>query len=87
MTWKRNGKCNPDSLYFIRSSAKELTGDIMWEIYNTVREIESTFRCLKTDLLDICPVFHLFFLHLQNQVTFIYSNLRHFLNSEDLFII
>jgi transposase len=29
----------------------------MWEIYNTVREIESTFRCLKTDL-DIRPVFH-----------------------------
>jgi YD repeat-containing protein len=29
----------------------------MWEIYHTVREIESTFRCLKTDL-DIRPVFH-----------------------------
>jgi transposase len=29
----------------------------MWEIYNTIREIESTFRCLKTDL-DIRPVFH-----------------------------
>jgi transposase len=57
MTWKRNGKCYPDSLYFIRSSAKELTENIMWEIYNTVREIESTFRCLKTDL-DIRPVFH-----------------------------
>ncbi|MDR2027060.1 MAG: IS1634 family transposase [Prevotellaceae bacterium] len=57
MTWKRNGKSTPDSLYFVRASANELTEDIMWEIYNTVREIESTFRCLKTDL-DIRPVFH-----------------------------
>jgi transposase len=57
MTWSRNGKCAPDSLYFVRSSANELTEDITWEVYNTIREIESTFRCLKTDL-DIRPVFH-----------------------------
>jgi transposase len=37
MTWKRNAKRSADSLYFIRSSAKELTEDIMWEIYNTIR--------------------------------------------------
>ena len=29
----------------------------IWEIYNTIREVESTFRCLKTDL-KIRPVFH-----------------------------
>ena len=28
-----------------------------WSIYNTIREIESTFRVLKTDL-DIRPIFH-----------------------------
>jgi transposase len=26
-------------------------------IYNTIREIESTFRCLKTDL-DVRPIYH-----------------------------
>ena len=29
----------------------------MWNVYNTVREVESTFRCLKTDL-QLRPVHH-----------------------------
>jgi transposase len=29
----------------------------MWDIYNAIREIESSFRCLKTDL-DLRPNFH-----------------------------
>jgi hypothetical protein len=57
MTWKRNGKSVPDSLYFVRCSLKELTEETVWEIYNTIWEIESTFRCLKTDL-DVRPIFH-----------------------------
>ncbi|MDR1340094.1 MAG: IS1634 family transposase [Prevotellaceae bacterium] len=57
MTWKRNEKSNPGSLYFVRCSTDTLTEDVMWEIYNIIREIESTFRCLKTDL-DIRPIFH-----------------------------
>jgi len=44
-------------VYFIRSSQKQLTEELIWEIYNILREIESTFRCLKTDL-DIRPVHH-----------------------------
>jgi transposase len=44
-------------VYFIRSSQKQLTEELIWEIYNILREIESTFRCLKTDL-DIRPVYH-----------------------------
>jgi transposase len=57
MTWKRNEKKNPDGFYFVRCSTKELTEEVMWEIYNTIREVESTFRCLKTDL-DIRPIWH-----------------------------
>jgi transposase len=30
---------------------------MLWDIYNTVREVESTFRCLKSDL-QIRPAFH-----------------------------
>lgn len=57
MTWKRNEKSNPENLYFVRCSTDKLTEEVMWEIYNIIREIESTFRCLKTDL-DVRPIFH-----------------------------
>jgi len=42
-------------VYFIRCSQNQLTEELIWEIYNILRDIESTFRCLKTDL-DIRPV-------------------------------
>jgi transposase len=44
-------------LYFLRTSL--LLGDevMIWNIYNTIREIESSFRTLKTDL-DLRPVYH-----------------------------
>jgi transposase len=44
-------------VYFIRCSAGQLTEELIWEIYSILREIESTFRCLKTDL-DIRPIHH-----------------------------
>ncbi|MGI6047926.1 MAG: hypothetical protein ACOYEG_07965 [Petrimonas sp.] len=30
---------------------------VLWDIYNTIREIESSFRTLKTDL-DLRPIYH-----------------------------
>ena len=30
---------------------------VVWNIYNTIREIENTFRTLKTDL-DLRPIYH-----------------------------
>ena len=44
-------------VYFIRSSQNQLTEELIWEIYNILRELESTFRCLKSDL-DIRPIHH-----------------------------
>jgi hypothetical protein len=44
-------------VYFIRCSQNQLTEELIWEIYSILREIESTFRCLKTDL-DIRPIHH-----------------------------
>jgi transposase len=44
-------------VYFIRCSQKRIMEELIWEIYNILREIESTFRCLKTDL-DIRPIYH-----------------------------
>jgi len=46
-----------DGTYFIRYSNKTLTTNEIWNIYNTIREVEQTFRTLKTDL-RIRPIFH-----------------------------
>jgi transposase len=44
-------------IYFIRTNIKDPSEQTMWNIYNTIREIESTFRCLKTELC-IRPNYH-----------------------------
>jgi hypothetical protein len=54
-------------VYFIRCSQKQLTKELIWEINNILRELESTFRCLKTDL-DIRPVYHRFDKHTEAHI-------------------
>ncbi len=44
-------------IYFIRTSYQDLSEKQLWDIYNTIQEVESTFRCLKSDL-HIRPAFH-----------------------------
>lgn len=43
--------------YFIRTNYKNPEEKRLWSVYNTIRRVESTFRCLKTDL-NIRPVYH-----------------------------
>ncbi len=43
--------------YFLRTSIKAEEGTLVWTVYNCIRNIESSFRTLKTDL-DLRPVFH-----------------------------
>lgn len=43
--------------YFIRTSMNMKDEATIWNVYNTIREIESTFRTLKTDL-DLRPIYH-----------------------------
>jgi hypothetical protein len=43
--------------YFIKTNLQTEDESSLWTIYNTIREIESTFRCLKTDL-DLRPIYH-----------------------------
>jgi hypothetical protein len=58
MTWKRSkSKEKKAGEYFLRYSKKELTDREVWDIYNLTREVESSFRCLKTDL-NIRPIHH-----------------------------
>ena len=44
-------------VYFLRTSLEANTEGIVWQFYNTIREIEATFRTLKTDL-DLRPIYH-----------------------------
>src|SRR5690606_1595656 len=43
--------------YFIQTSMDMNSEVLVWNVYNTIREIESTFRTLKTDL-DLRPIYH-----------------------------
>ncbi len=43
--------------YFIRTNIDMVDEVELWNIYNIIREIESTFRCRKTDL-DLRPIYH-----------------------------
>jgi len=44
-------------IYFLRTSLNEQDEKTLWTIYNTLTEIEATFRILKTDL-NLRPVYH-----------------------------
>jgi len=44
-------------VYFLRTNLDDPDEALEWMIYNTIREIESTFRVLKTDL-DLRPIYH-----------------------------
>jgi hypothetical protein len=48
-----NSRCG---VYFLRTSLQE-TERVLWEGYNTIREIEFDFSTLKTDL-DLRPIYH-----------------------------
>jgi hypothetical protein len=60
LSWSIRPKIDPDhnsGIYFLRTSLHAPDESMVWMIYNTIREIEYTFRVLKTDL-DLRPVFH-----------------------------
>ena len=44
-------------VYFLRTSLEAKSENNIWLFYNTIREIEATFRVLKTDL-DLRPIYH-----------------------------
>lgn len=62
INWKRKKptekeKDKQKGVYFIRTNYQNPKEKELWDIYNTIREVESTFRCLKTDL-QLRPVHH-----------------------------
>jgi len=44
-------------VYFLRTSLETDCEELLWQCYNLIREIEATFRVLKTDL-DLRPIYH-----------------------------
>ena len=57
LTWKKKEKDYRSGIYFLRTSLKTTEEKDLWSIYNVIREVEDTFRCLKNDL-KLRPVFH-----------------------------
>lgn len=56
--WERNKeKEKPKGEYFLRFSKKELSDKEIWDGYNLTREVEASFKCLKSDL-NVRPIFH-----------------------------
>jgi hypothetical protein len=60
LSWNIRPDQTPDQnsgVYFLRTSLQGAEQEMVWIFYNTIREIENTFRILKSDL-DLRPVFH-----------------------------
>lgn len=58
ISWKlKSPKEQSMGRYFLKYSKKDLSDIEIWDAYNLTREVEASFRCLKSDL-DIRPIFH-----------------------------
>src|SRR5207249_2781457 len=57
ITWKQKPLDKKEGYYLLRTTLTEKDERVQWTIYNIIREIEATFRTLKTDL-DLRPIFH-----------------------------
>ena len=92
MTWtvKQDVDINARSgIYFLRTSLTENSQENLWKFYNTIREIEATFRVLKTDL-DLRPIYHkkdestMAHLHLGLLAYWVVNTIRHQLKKEKI---
>jgi hypothetical protein len=57
ITWKMIKQPTTEGHYLLRTNLNTENEKVQWQIYNVIREIESTFRVLKTDL-DLRPIYH-----------------------------
>ena len=57
ITWKQKPLEKKEGYYLLRTTLDQKDEQVQWTIYNTIREIEATFRSLKNDL-DLRPVYH-----------------------------
>ncbi|MFN6329182.1 MAG: IS1634 family transposase [Chitinophagales bacterium] len=76
-------------VYFIRTNLPIEDEKTVWKIYNTIREIEYSFRTLKTDL-DLRPIYHktdeaaIAHLHLGILAYWLVNTIRYQLKSKEI---
>lgn len=76
-------------VYFLRTSLQAQKEEDVWQFYNIIREIEATFRVLKTDL-DLRPIYHkkdestMAHLHLGLLAYWLVNTVRHQLKQEGI---
>lgn len=87
---KKNVDINARSgIYFLRTSLESCSEKEVWDFYNTIREIEATFRTLKTDL-DLRPIYHqkdestMAHLHLGLLAYWVVNTVRHQLKNKGI---
>jgi len=94
ITWDKKQEAVLDKessygVYFLRTVIKEADENLVWTVYNCIREIEATNRTLKTDL-DLRPIFHKTddaskaHLHLGMMAYWVVNTIRHQLKKEGI---
>jgi len=58
ITWEiKPNQSKTNGQYFLKYSKKNLTDKEIWDAYNLTRDVEASFRCLKSDL-NVRPIYH-----------------------------
>ena len=76
-------------VYFVRTDLNMTEETALWKIYNAIREVEATFRCLKADL-DLRPIYHknddstMAHLHLGILAYWLVNTIRHQLKAQHI---
>ena len=76
-------------VYFLRTCIDAISEQTVWQFYNTIREVEATFRVLKTDL-GLRPIYHqndqstMAHLHLGLLAYWIVNTVRHQLKKKGI---
>lgn len=94
MTWKKDeakygDKMKSLDIYFLRTNMKVTDEVVVWDIYNTIREIENAFRTLKSDL-GLRPIYHksdkatMAHLHLGILAYWLVNTIRHQLKNNNI---
>jgi len=94
ITWNQDAQkhsIKEDGLgvYFLRTNLLIKEEETIWKIYNTIREIESSFRTLKSDL-DLRPIYHkndkstMAHLHLGILAYWLVNTIRHQLKGKQI---
>jgi hypothetical protein len=89
LNWEQKKLEKKEGYYLLRTTLNDKEEAVQWTIYNTIREIEATFRVLKTDL-DLRPIYHktdkaaMAYLHLGLLAYWVVNTIRHQLKQKGI---